>query len=71
MNGDGDSDTMRDEYDFTGGVRGKHAARYAAGTNMVKLDPDVAEVFHDSASVNEAPRVLVRIAREQTARQTS
>jgi len=29
-------DEMREEYDFSGGVRGKYAARYAAGTNMVK-----------------------------------
>jgi hypothetical protein len=34
-----DSDTMRDEYDFTGGVRGKYAARVAQGTNIVKLGP--------------------------------
>ena len=63
-------DTMRDEYDFTGGVRGKHASRMAKGTNMVKLDPDVAEVFRDSASVNEALRLLAKLARQQTERAT-
>jgi hypothetical protein len=52
---------MRDEYDFSGGVRGKHAARYAKGTNIVVLDPDVAKVFPDSASVNEALRALLPI----------
>lgn len=57
---------MRDEYDFTGGVRGKHAARMAQGTNIVKLDPDVAAVFPDSASVNEALRLLAKLARQQT-----
>lgn len=47
-----DADEMRDEYDFRGGVRGKYAARYAAGTNVVLLDADVAEVFHDAESVD-------------------
>jgi hypothetical protein len=65
-----DPDTMRDEYDFTGGVRGKYAARVAQGTNIVKLDPDVARLFPDSASVNEALRLLARLAREQAERVT-
>jgi hypothetical protein len=43
---------MRDEYDFTGAVRGKYALRFAAGTNVVVLDPDVAEVFADGKAVN-------------------
>ena len=34
------SDGMRVEYDFSGGVRGKYAARHCAGTNVVMLDPD-------------------------------
>lgn len=63
-----DDDTMRDEYDFSGGVRGKHASRYAEGTNLVLLDRDVAEVFRDSAAVNEALRLLMKLAREQTNR---
>ena len=50
------------EYDFTEGVRGKYARRYAEGTNIVLLAKDVAEVFPDSASVNEALRALVAIA---------
>ncbi len=54
------------EYDFSKGVRGKYAKRYAAGTNVVVLSPDVAEVFPDSESVNEALRVLLKIARQQT-----
>lgn len=57
-----DSD-MRDEYDFRDAVRGKYARQYAAGTNVVFLDPDVAAVFSDSQSVNDALRALVRIAR--------
>lgn len=51
---------MRREYDFASGVRGKYAARYAAGANVVVLAPDVAAVFPDSQSGNEALRVLVR-----------
>jgi hypothetical protein len=60
-----DADEMRPEYDFSGGVRGKYAARYAAGTNVVLLDPDVAEVFHDAESVNRALRALAGIIRDQ------
>jgi hypothetical protein len=60
-----EQDTMRDEYDFSGGVRGKHAAFVAGRTNLVLLDPDVAEVFHDLASVNEALRLLAKLARQQ------
>ena len=50
------------EYDFSKGVRGKYAKRYAEGTNVVLLAPDVAAVFPNSESVNEALRTLVRIA---------
>lgn len=50
------------DYDFSDGVRGKYAARFAAGTNVVVLSPDVAEVFPDSEAVNEALRTLVRIS---------
>jgi hypothetical protein len=53
---------MRSEYDFAKGIRGKHAARYAAGTNVVILDPDVAELFPTSASVNDALRLLAKLA---------
>jgi hypothetical protein len=53
------------EYDLRGGVRGKYAAAFAAGTNLVLLDPDVAEVFPDAAAVNEALRALMVIAQRQ------
>jgi len=53
---------MRDHYDFSGGVRGKYAARYAEGANVIVLAPDVAEIFTDSVAVNEALRTLVRIS---------
>jgi hypothetical protein len=49
---------MREEYDFSGGQRGKYAKRFAEGSNVVVLDPDVAEVFRDSKSVNDALRHL-------------
>ncbi len=52
-------DDMRDEYDFTGGVRGKFYEEYVKGTNTILLDPDVAEVFHDSEAVNQALRTLI------------
>ena len=58
-----DIDTMRPEYDFSNAVRGVTAARYAQGTNVVLLDPDVAEVFPDSQAVNEALRTFARLAR--------
>jgi hypothetical protein len=51
---------MRPEYDFSGGVRGKYAAQYAAGTNLVRLEPDIAAVFPDSESVNAALRMVMR-----------
>ncbi len=54
---------MRAEYDFSGGVRGKHAIRYPKGSRIVVIDPDVAEVFPDAASVNEALRALLPIVR--------
>ena len=54
---------MRPEYDFSKGVRGKYAARFAAGTNVVVLDPDVAEIFPTSSSVNDALRALAKIIR--------
>ena len=56
---------MRDHYDFRGGVRGKHAAQYAAGANVVRLDDDVAEVFHTPESVNAALRVLAQLVKAQ------
>ncbi len=52
-----DSDLL-EEYDFSKGVRGKYAERYKAGTNIVKLDDDVASMFPDAKSVNDALRAL-------------
>ena len=55
---------MREEYDFSEGVRGKYAGQFAEGSNVIVLDPDVAEVFGDAKAVNEALRILARSARE-------
>lgn len=51
-------DGMRTEYDFRGGIRGKYALRQADGSNVVVLDPDVAERFRTSEDVNRALRGL-------------
>ena len=49
--------------DFSRGGRGEHYAAYRSGTNVVFLDPDVALAFVDSASVNQALRLLLQLAR--------
>jgi hypothetical protein len=54
------SDELRPEYDFSGSVRGKYAARLARGTNVVVLAPDVAEAFKTSEAVNEALRAQLK-----------
>ena len=56
---------MLEEYDFSKGVQGKYAKRYAEGTNVVVIDPDVAEVFPDHDSVNQALRSLAEIIKRQ------
>ena len=64
-------DELRADYGenfFRGAVRGKYAARYREGTNVVLLDADVAKVFRDAASVNETLRSLIGIARHVPAR---
>jgi len=53
-------DAMRPEYDFSKGVRGKHAARYASGTNVVVLDPDVASQFPTADEVNDTLRAVAK-----------
>lgn len=58
-----DSDEMRPDYDFSHGVRGTHHKAYQGGTNVVFLEPDIAAVFTDSASVNQALRLLVRLSK--------
>jgi hypothetical protein len=60
-----DRDTMRPEYDFSAGVRGVTAARYAQGTNVIVVDPKVLDVFPDGVSVNEALRALAPVLRHR------
>jgi hypothetical protein len=60
-----EADEMLDEYDFTGGVRGKYVERAAGRKNVIVLEPDVAEVFTDSESVNQALRGLLPIIQKQ------
>jgi hypothetical protein len=60
------ADDMLPEYDFAsmkGGVRGKYAARYRAGTNLVLLDPEVAEAFPSDAAVNQALRAVLSMTK--------
>ena len=58
---------MLDEYDFSGGVRGKYVDRFPKGSNLVVvLEPDVAQVFKDSDSVNQALRDLAAIIQRQS-----
>ena len=59
-------DELEPEYDFSAAVRGKYYERYQQGTNVVLLDPDVAEAFKDSESVNRALRLLLDLARQET-----
>ena len=63
VNPEGDED-MLPEYDFAHGVRGKHHEAYKAGTNVIFLEPDLARVFSDSASVNRVLRLLLNLAKE-------
>ena len=56
---------MRAEYDFSAGVRSKYARRYAQGTNVVVLDPDVAQIYPNSEAVNHSLRALANLVRQQ------
>jgi hypothetical protein len=53
---------MRGEYDFSGGIRGKYAKRFAQGSNVVVLEPDVAQALPDAEAVNKVLRALKEIA---------
>jgi len=63
---------MRKEYDFSNARPNKYAEKFAEGTNIVIIEPDLVEFFPDSESVNEALRALVAILKkseEKTAKQ--
>ena len=59
---------MLPEYDFSDAVRGKYYDQYRQGTNVVLLDPDVAEVFPNAIAVNDALRLLVTVADAKASR---
>jgi hypothetical protein len=64
MKSESEQDELRHEYDFSrmkGGVRGKYVERYREGTNLVLLDPDVADAFPDAQAVNDALRSLLQL----------
>ncbi len=65
-------DEMRPEYDLSqlkGRVRGKYVERYRAGTNVVLLESDVQAAFPDAEAVNEALRMLMKVAHRQVQKQ--
>jgi len=65
MKNDRETDELLPEYNFdemSGGVRGKYAQAYRQGTNLARLDPDVAQAFKTDKSVNEALRAILRVA---------
>jgi hypothetical protein len=64
---DQDRDTLRPEYDFSNATRGVSAARYAEGTNVVVLDPELRELFPTSQAGSDALRELAAIARRAEA----
>ena len=63
-------DSMRPEYDFSQGVRGKHAAKYAEGTNVVVLEPDVAREFKTAEQVNETLRAVSKLLQQRRKRKS-
>ena len=65
---DPDRDTMRPEYDFSAAVRGATAAKYTQGANIAVIDPEVLDVFPDSAAVNRALRALAPVLRQERRR---
>ena len=69
MSQEHDPNMMREEYDFSSGVRGKHYRAYRQGTNLVLLEPDVAAIFKDAATVNAALRMLAKIAKASISKQ--
>ena len=66
-----EADDMQFEYDFSSGVRGKYASRFAKGSALVLLAPDVAQMFPDARSVNDALRALATIIRARLRKKPS
>ena len=61
MKRESENNEMLDQYDFSKGERGKYAKAYHQGSNIVVLDPDVAQRFPNSEAVNQALRSLANI----------
>ncbi len=61
---------MLEEYDFSGGIRGKYSKEYSEGTNVIAIDSDVIQFFPDHDSVNEALRSLLPILKRQVRKST-
>ncbi len=59
------SDSLRAEYDFNKGMRGKHAEQYAAGTNVVVIEPDIAAEFPTAKDVNETLRAVAQLLQQR------
>jgi hypothetical protein len=68
------NDELRPEYDLgqllRGGVRGKYAKRYHAGTNLVLLDPEVRKAFRSEKAVNDALRLVIELRKVGTYKPT-
>ena len=64
---DAKDDELRPEYDLSEllqrGTQGKYVERFQGGTNLVMLEPDVAEKFHSDSAVNEALRLVIQLAK--------
>lgn len=73
MSTETDNDELRPEYDFdfSKAVRGKYYQRYRQSSNIVVLDPDIAEIFHNSEEVNKALRSLVKSERSDEEQRNS
>jgi hypothetical protein len=64
MNDEGEFREKHDLSELKDGIRGKYAEKYQAGTNLVLLEPDVAAAFPTNEAVNEALRLLMKIAKQ-------
>ena len=62
-----DGEEILPEYDFSRAMPNKFAARFAAGGNVVVLEPDVAAMFPSATEVNEALRALAEIIQKNRA----
>jgi len=68
VNYDEMTDDLREEYDFSqlpGGIRGKYVKSAQMGSNLVLLEPDIAQVFRTAEAVNQALRMLIQLAKAQ------